>query len=218
MQSLPYKGSFELATTAIHFYFILVAILDIAWIFVWPLQPCLSLILMIALWFTTAKIYVRIACVEEQAQEVEETGGETEPLLSTTSQAEPPPEIGRTAYVLTQIPFSLLFSWVTVGTFVNLFSAVATIDVNDPFKTIPFAMAAIILMGLLALSFLILEKDVIYSLAIIWGLIGIGQGRAVREFPGNNAELIARTSFVTAAVVFAGALATVVVKCARFFA
>jgi hypothetical protein len=213
---IGYKGAFELTTKGIHYYFLLANILDLLWLLSWPVhQVCLSLILVLGLWVVLANIYGRLSCVEEIAEGAAGTG-ETEALLGTTRTVEP--EIGGIAHALTFTPFSLYLSWITFATVLNIFSLFFVIDKNDPFKTVPFAITAIVILGVISLLFLVTERDILFAAVQVWCLIGIGQGHAIRAYPGHDSETVKDTAFITAGLVFAGMLATFIVKAARIYA
>ena len=207
-----YKGSFELATNAVYFYYIIASLLDILWIWVWPMEEaCASLIVMIALWATLATLYVRITAIGETEEEWEE---DTEALLATSRQERP--LMGETAYALTVVPFSAYFAWITCMLATNLFAVFGVIDSKDPYHTFPYVIATVVILGFLAFAILALQHDIVFTVVIVWALFGISQGKAIHQYPGREAHWIYFLSIIFAGLLLVGIITVTTLKYTRF--
>ncbi|KAJ3086616.1 hypothetical protein HK102_012828 [Quaeritorhiza haematococci] len=122
-------------------------------------------------------------------------------------------------YPLIYLPFSLYLGWIIVASFVNTFILFAPIsDAEHPFGTVPAALTAIVVIGLLGLAFLGWFKrlDVVPPAVFVWALVAIGKGPAMKQFPGEEADRVSETGLVVAGMLGASIALVLVIHLLRF--
>ncbi len=131
------------------YYFILSNIANSVWIFMWHFRLIpLSFIVMIAILFTLIMIYIRLGI------------GKTEV------------EKGEKVWIHT--PFSIYLGWITVATIANA-TALLVVSGVPNFGSIPEILTIIVIAVAVLITFamLVLRKDWVYSVVIIWATLGI---------------------------------------------
>ena len=192
-----FDGAFEIVTKQVHVYFILSNVFNATWILVWPLsQSWISIIIMICLWLCLAILYYKIG----NAAKAGELPTESQEIL-TAAEPNKSNAIGLLPFFITKVPFTMYFAWITCATFVNLFAVCAPITQQNPFISIPYAIAVIILLGIITLAVLYFYKDVLFALVVIWALIGIIKGNAISKYPGSQATLLENVTLGTTIVI-----------------
>ncbi|MBY9014644.1 MAG: hypothetical protein KGD68_03035 [Candidatus Lokiarchaeota archaeon] len=143
---MPYLGK-------ISYFFIISNLTNFSWILLWhyKLVP-LSLVAMFIILVSLLLIYIRLDI------------GKT--------------EVSRTEKIAVHAPFSVYLGWITVATIANVTAVLA--DSTGFFKVVPDDLLAEILTILvIAVAVLItylmlfLRKDWVYSLVIVWAVLGI---------------------------------------------
>ncbi|TFG25766.1 MAG: hypothetical protein EU533_00760 [Promethearchaeota archaeon] len=133
----------------IGYYFILSNIANSVWIFLWHyrLVP-LSLIAMIVILFSLLMIYLRLGIGKSQAP--------------------------KKVKIWVHAPFSIYLGWITVATIANV-TATLVESGFDAFGFIPefLTVFVIIVAVLITYGMLLLRKDWVYSLVVLWATLGI---------------------------------------------
>jgi hypothetical protein len=143
---MPYLGK-------ISYFFIISNLANFSWILLWQYQLVpLSLVAMLVLLVSLLLIYIRLDIGKAQGS--------------------------RTEKFAVYAPFSVYLGWITVATIANVTAVLA--DPNGFFKVVPDDLLAQILTVLvIAVAVLItylmlfLRKDWVYSLVIVWAILGI---------------------------------------------
>ncbi len=133
----------------ISYYFILSSIANITWIFAWHYEQfLLSLFLMILIFFSLLKIYLRLDIGKSIAPKMER--------------------------LFVQIPFSVYLGWITVATIANVTTFLVSINWDGlGLSDVIWAMIVIIVALIITLLMIITRKDIAYTLVVIWALLGI---------------------------------------------
>jgi hypothetical protein len=156
----------------IGYYFILSNIANATWIFLWHFRLVpLSLVFMLVIFGTLLMIYIRLGI------------GKTEP--------------SRGVRIWVHTPFSIYLGWITVATIANV-TAVA-IDAGIPgfgFIQEILTILVIAVAVIITLAMLLLRKDWVYSLVIIWATFGI-------YLQQNTANLTIATTALIAVIIVA---------------
>lgn len=179
------------------------SILNIIWIVIWPQgNICASFFVIFLLWQALATIYIKVANVTVEDQDIVE---ESDQEYIQTEDSEQVPLLYQLKksdyeYLIVFIPFSLYFSWVTCATIVSLFLAFLPISGSNPFQTVPFAIMAILCLTIVASLFVLVQKDVIFGIVVIWALIAISQGSQLKMWPGYEANSIYITCLCSASL------------------
>lgn len=154
----------------IGYWFLLSCLANIAWLFSWHYERfALSLVMMLVLLVSLLVIYLRLDIGR-----------------SRVSTAE-------TWFV--NIPFSLYLGWITVATIANVTSLLYFYGwggwgISSQVWAVIMIAAAGIISALMSLT----RSDVVYSLVIVWALVGI----AVKH---SGVTLVANAAWITAAFV-----------------
>ncbi|MFX1289182.1 MAG: hypothetical protein ACFFFY_11565, partial [Promethearchaeota archaeon] len=165
---MPYLGK-------ISYFFIISNLANFSWILLWhyKLIP-LSLVAMLIILLSLLLIYIRLDI------------GKT--------------EVSRTVKIAVNAPFSVYLGWITVATIANVTAVLA--DPFGLFKLAPYDLLAEILTILviavavvITYLMLFLRKDWVYSLVIVWAILGIFL---------KKSGLIAITALVAVIIVIVG--------------
>jgi len=133
----------------IGYYFILSNIANSVWIFLWHFRLVpLSLIAMIVILFTLLMIYIRLEIGKTQ--------------------------VPKKVKIWVHVPFSIYLGWITVATIANV-TAVLVVSGVDAFGFVPefLTVFVIIVAVLITYGMLLLRKDWVYSLIVLWATLGI---------------------------------------------
>ncbi|MGB1287076.1 MAG: tryptophan-rich sensory protein [Aggregatilineales bacterium] len=111
------------------------------------------------------------------------------------------------------IPFSIYLGWISVATVANFSTGLYESGFVTEFVGLNadiWAVAMMVVAGILALGFLVFRRDIAYALVIVWALVGI----YARPFDTEIYELLAALNsdlVNTGALVVAGLVALVIV-------
>jgi hypothetical protein len=206
-QLLPRSFNSGLINEGIHLYFMIATILNMFWLYVWPMgNYYASFLIIFLLWQSLAMIYIKMANVpvdlEEESNDAapQEEESESAPLLFKLKSLD-------YEYLIVFIPFSMYFAWVSTATFVSLFLAFLPIAESDPFRGIPFAILAVLILAIMSALFVLVQQDVIFGLVNIWALIAISKGSQMKMWPGEKANsvyiaTVCSATFLILAVIF----------------
>jgi len=133
----------------IGYFFVLGSIANISWIFLWHYeQIVLSIIPMFVLLGTLIAIYLRL-----------QIGRSNVPLKEKL-------------YV--HLPFSVYLGWITVAPIANVAAALVAINWDGwGISEVTWTVLVIIVALIITSSVIITRKDIVFSLVIVWALIGI---------------------------------------------
>ena len=165
------------------YWFIISNVANAAWIFFWHFQVILpfaliySLIVMIIILLSLIMIYLRLEIGKADVSR------------------------GERAWIHT--PFSIYLGWITVATIANITAVLVTYGVA-PFGPIAefLTIFVIIVAVIITYLMLILRKDWVYSLVIVWATLGI----YLKQSTGNLT--IAITALIAVIVVAIGIIFT----------
>ena len=117
-------------------------------------------------------------------------------------------EVSRAEKVWVNAPFSIYLGWITVATIANVTALLA--DPTGFFKVVPDNLIAVILTILVIVVaviitylMLLIRKDWVYSLVIVWASLGIYLKQATGNVPVAITALIA-VIIVAVGIVFTG--------------
>jgi hypothetical protein len=133
----------------ISFYLILASIANISWIILWHYeQIILSLIVMVVLFLSLLKIYLRLNIGKEKVNINEK--------------------------IFVNAPFSIYIGWISVALIANFTSVLVTIGWNGfGISETIWTIVILIIVSIITLIIIINRFDVLYALVIIWALLGI---------------------------------------------
>lgn len=174
----------------IGYFFIIGSIANVTWIFLWhyKLVP-LSLVFMIILLLSLIMIYLRLKIGKSEVSRIEK--------------------------VAVHVPFSIYLGWITVATIANVTAVIVDIGLNGfgwPeeafFGLLPVALTilVIIVAVLITIAMILLRRDFVYSLVIIWALLGI----FIKQFTSNITVGI--TALVSSIVILIGIIYMIIKK------
>ena len=155
----------------ISFWFILGAIGNIVWIFLWHYeQIVLSMIPILVLFISLLMAYVRLDIGNSDASKKER--------------------------YFVHLPISVYFGWLTVAVIANVTAMLVTLGVGDLFLgEVVWAVLVIVVALILTLLVIYQKSDVGYSLVIIWALLGI----IIKQY--GSYQMIVITAGVAAAII-----------------
>jgi len=168
----------DLYLNKIGYYFILSNIANSVWIFTWHFRLVpLSFVFMIIILISLIMIYLKLGI------------GKT--------------EIKRSENVWVHAPFSIYLGWITVATIANATALLVVLGVPS-FGLIPEILTIIVIVVAVLITFamLFLRKDWVYSLVIIWAVLGI----YLKQIAVNST--IATTALVSTILVALGVIYT----------
>lgn len=130
-------------------YLIVGSLANIIWVFLWHYeQVFLCLLFMIILLFSLIIIYNRLNIGKS--------------------------DVGIKEILFVHIPFSIYLGWITVATIANITAVLVKLNVGGLYLGEEiWAILLLIITALLTLVVLYKRKDVVYSIVIIWALLGI---------------------------------------------
>ena len=168
-------------------FFILGAVLNIAWLFLWQYEHLTaSVVLMFLLFASLLMIYLRLGIGKSKV-----------PLCEKLT---------------VHVPFSVYFGWITIAAIANVSTALVSVG-WDGFG-IPAETWAIlvIVIALLITSLVVFTKtDFAYGLVIIWALVGI----SVNGSGNETVALVAQVSAAIVAVILVASVLLSVFKSRR---
>jgi len=155
----------------ISFWFILAAIGNIVWIFLWHYeQIVLSMIPILVLFISLLMAYVRLDIGNSNASKKER--------------------------YFVHLPISVYFGWLTVAVIANVTAVLVTLGVGDLFLgEVVWTVLVIVVALILTLLVLYQKHDVGYSMVIIWALLGI----IIKQY--GSYEMIVLTAGISIAVI-----------------
>jgi len=162
----------------IGYYFLLSNIANSVWIFMWHFRlVLLSFVFMIIILFSLIMIYLRLKIGKA--------------------------EIDKAEKLWVHAPFSIYLGWITVATIANA-TALLVVSGVPNFGLIPeiLTIVVIVVAVLITYAMLFLRKDWVYSLVIIWAVLGI----YLKQTAVNST--IATTALVATIVVALGVIYT----------
>jgi len=138
-------------------FFILGAILNIAWLFLWQYEYLtLSVVLMFLLFASLLMVYLRLGI------------GKTNATLREK--------------LTTHIPFSVYFGWITIASIANVAAALVSVGWDSFGIAAETWGILVIIVALLITSLVVLTRtDFAYGLVIIWALVGISANGSGNE-------------------------------------
>jgi translocator protein len=152
--------------------FVLISLINIAWIFVWQFESLiLSVVLILALLLSLTAIYLHLDIGRSKVK---------------TSER-----------LAVHLPFSVYLWWITIASIADV--AVTLTAYNwDGFGLSPLTWAVIVVAVALVITMLILgiRKDIAYALVVIWALVGIG----VNHSSNLNVVLLTEISSILVAI------------------
>jgi len=168
----------------IGYWFIISNIANAAWIFFWHFQVILppalilSLVVMIIILVSLIMIYLRLNI------------GKT--------------DISRGERVWVHAPFSIYLGWITVATIANVVAVLVSVGI-DPFGPIPEFLTVFVILVAVIITYLMLflREDWVYSLVIVWAILGIYLKQATGNLTVAITALIA-VIVVTIGIVYTG--------------
>jgi hypothetical protein len=167
----------------IGYWFIISNIANAAWIFFWHFQVILppalvlSLVVMIIILISLIMIYLKL-----------EIGRS---------------DISRGEKVWVHAPFSIYLGWITVATIANVTAVLVTAGV-EPFGPIAEFLTVFVILVAVIITYLMLflRKDWVYSLVIVWAVLGI----YLKQSTGNTT--VAITSLIAIILIAIGIVYT----------
>jgi len=167
----------------IGYWFIISNIANAAWIFFWHFQVILppalvlSLVVMIIILISLIMIYLKL-----------EIGRS---------------DISRGEKVWVHAPFSIYLGWITVATIANVTAVLVTAGV-EPFGPIAEFLTVFVILVAVIITYLMLflRKDWLYSLVIVWAVLGI----YLKQSTGNTT--VAITSLIAIILIAIGIVYT----------
>jgi hypothetical protein len=167
----------------IGYWFIISNIANAAWIFFWHFQVILppalvlSLVVMIIIVISLIMIYLKL-----------EIGRS---------------DISRGEKVWVHAPFSIYLGWITVATIANVTAVLVTAGV-EPFGPIAEFLTVFVILVAVIITYLMLflRKDWVYSLVIVWAVLGI----YLKQSTGNTT--VAITSLIAIILIAIGIIYT----------
>lgn len=167
----------------IGYWFIISNIANAAWIFFWHFQVILppalvlSLVVMIIILISLIMIYLKL-----------EIGRS---------------DISRGERVWVHAPFSIYLGWITVATIANVTAVLVTAGV-EPFGPIAEFLTVFVILVAVIITYLMLflRKDWVYSLVIVWAVLGI----YLKQATGNTT--VAITSLIAIILIAIGIVYT----------
>jgi benzodiazapine receptor len=129
--------------------FILSSLFNIVWLFLWQYDHITwSVVVMFALLATLSTIYLRLDIGKSSAV--------------------------RTEKLCVHLPFSVYLGWITVASIANLAAALVSVGWTGlGLGSETWAIIAIGIALIVTLAVIILRKDFVYSLVVVWALAGI---------------------------------------------
>ena len=162
----------------IGYYFILSNIANSIWIFMWHFRLVpLSFVFMIIILFSLIMIYLRLGIRKV--------------------------ELENSKKIWVHTPFSIYLGWITVATIANATALLVVLGVPS-FGLIPEILTIIVIVVAVLITFamLFLRKDWVYSLVIIWAVLGI----YLKQIAVNST--IATTALVSTILIALGVIYT----------
>lgn len=146
----------------IGYWFVISCIANCCWIIIWHYRiTSLSVLIMLVLLYSLITIYKQLHQDRDESTKT--------PI---------------TTKLFVYIPFSLYLGWVSVATIANITALCVDLGWDgSPLSEATWASLMIIIALMLALRFLLLQKDIFFALSIGWALAGILVRRMNDEEP-----------------------------------
>ncbi|MFC1962486.1 hypothetical protein ACFLWB_00560 [Chloroflexota bacterium] len=165
--------------------FFISSLANIGWIFAWHYEILpLSLVLMLVILGSLITIYLRLHIGKSDSN--------------------------RSERYLVHLPFSVYLGWITIATIANVTAVLVDINWNTFGLGEQFWTVAVIIVGIaIALSILLMRKDIFYCLVVDWALLGILLKRLADSTPVQSVIII---SIIGMVLISTGIIAQIVRK------
>lgn len=141
----------------IGYYFLLSNIANSVWIFFWHFRlVLLSFVVMIIILFSLLMIYLKLGIGKSELKDAKK--------------------------IWVHTPFSIYLGWITVATIANATALLVTLGIPS-FGLLPEILTIVVITVAVLITFgmLLIRKDWIYSLIVLWATLGI----FLKQYPSN---------------------------------
>ncbi|KAJ3327770.1 hypothetical protein HDU76_011153 [Blyttiomyces sp. JEL0837] len=172
----------------VSYYFLLSSVFNMSWLTVWNNNELNgSLIVIILLATSVGHMYFRTnpknpVSLSTLGYNATHSSDEQRPLLTTPAAAVEETESWLT-YLCVRAPWGLYFGWLLCADSVNFFIVFLRIDDATPLATLPYAIAAVIVVFLVGFHLLLTFQEPLAPLVISWALSSIPYNRTIKHFP-----------------------------------